>query len=328
MKRHLVAGLLCALCSVITMPASADAGDKATARRLFFEARAALEAKRYAEAAELFERSNRIHSAPTAALGLARARAGAGQLVAAYDAYSSAIAHGAPAGSPPAFHRAVEDAKLERAALEPRLPVVILRVRGPGDPKVSIDGREISTAALDVERFVDPGKHSVTARAAGFRPETRELEIAERERRELEIELLPLTRSAPLATKRAVSRSETRPAREPAAGSGSRTAAVILMGAGGAALAVAAVSGALYLSKKSEVDDGCEEIADGRFECRDPQSADAADQGRTYAWINTISLAIGVAAAGTGLTLYVIAGTPERSGALPQPVGARLQGRF
>ena len=101
--------------TLLAAPASAQSdADKATARNLFFEAKAAYDAGRYEEAAGLFERSNSIFPAPTAALGIARSLRDAGQLVRAHETYRAMIVAGVPEDASPAFKQALDAAKKDR----------------------------------------------------------------------------------------------------------------------------------------------------------------------------------------------------------------------
>src|SRR5262245_22948116 len=83
--------------------------DKTPARAPFRQAQQALTEKDYAGAADLFGRSDALVHAPTASLGIARAQAGLGKLVAAYETYTRIVREGLPPSASPAFVRAVDD---------------------------------------------------------------------------------------------------------------------------------------------------------------------------------------------------------------------------
>lgn len=137
MKSHslMIAPLLFALCaqSSIVHAQAADA-NRVAARALAFEANAALEKKDYATAAERFARADALVHAPTLLLGLARANVGLGKLVVAHGQYARIVREGVSPGSPAVFSRAVDDAKKELAALEPRMPAVTAEGKGPKEP--------------------------------------------------------------------------------------------------------------------------------------------------------------------------------------------------
>src|SRR5262249_8762546 len=149
--------------------AQSDA-DKATARALATEASDAFDRKDYATAADKFARADKLYHVPTLALGLARAQAALGKLVAAQETYTTIVREGPPPKANDAMLRAIEDAKKELAALEPRVPWVVLRIEGPSDPKVVLDGAPVSNATLGVKRAIDPGNHKLEASGEGFAP--------------------------------------------------------------------------------------------------------------------------------------------------------------
>jgi hypothetical protein len=257
---------------------------------LFFEARAAQEAGRYDEAAELFRRSNALFPAPTAALGLARALRDGKQLVAAYETYTSIVREGVPADASEPFVAAVATAREEKAALEPRLPAVILEVE-PDGALVRIDGIDVPAAALGVKRFVDPGERVVEASAAGHVAQRRTIRIAEGQVETVRIALEPVAVSPP----------------EPSdQGSGMRTAGIVIGSVGLASLVAAAVTGAMYLDRKAIVDERCVSVEGGR-QCPHPEGVTAAEEGRTLGLVNSITLPAGVAAVGVGAILFFVA---------------------
>jgi hypothetical protein len=312
----------------LSAPGQSDA-DRASARELFFQARAAFEAKDYARAAELFERSNQLYPAPTAALGLARSLAEAGKLVSAYERYRALAAMRVPSAASRPFKRAVTDAQSELAALEKRLPALVIHVRGSSQPTVTIDGETLPAAALGVKRFVDPGTHDVSATATGFARKTERVSVAEGEAREISIELRALPGSAP--PPQPPPRSATADARvEREDGmTGMQTAGLVVGGVGGVSLIAAAVTGGLYLSRKSTVDEHCTEVDEGQFECDEAAGPDAASEARTFGMINAATLVVGVLATGTGITLFVLGGRRERSVSLRAGVGQfSVGGRF
>lgn len=141
MKSHslIVTSLLFALFAQpsIVHAQAADAS-RAAARTLAFEANAALEKKDYATAAERFARADALVHAPTLLLGLARANVGLGKLTIAHGLYSRIVREGVSPGSPAVFARAVEDAKTELAALEPRMPPISVQESGAKEHPVAL----------------------------------------------------------------------------------------------------------------------------------------------------------------------------------------------
>jgi hypothetical protein len=78
----------------------------------------------------------------------------------------------------------------------------------------------------------------------------------------------------------------------------------VLWGVGGAGLALGAVTGVLFLAKKSNLEDKCP-----NQKC--PREADAQpdiDRYRLYGWLSGTGLGVGIAAAAAGTALYFIGG--------------------
>lgn len=254
MKRRLsVALLVCA--SLVPSLGAAQAqptdADIATARKLTLDGYAALEHRDYAQAESRFSRADTLFHAPTVALGLARARAGLGKLVGAQEAYSRVVHTTVPADASPAFLKSVEDARKELDALAPRVPSVILVVKGSNAPRVTLDGIEVPGAALGEQRPVDPGKHVVRATAPGFAASEATVTLAEGKTETVTLELKPgasgpLEVSGPLVTA---------PGGD-AATSGApprRSIGIAALSVGAASLVAGVATGAIGLSKQSDL---------------------------------------------------------------------------
>ena len=169
-------------------PAPPSVADKATARELAKEGTAALARKDYAEAADRFSRAGTLVHAPTLTLGLARAQVGLGKWLVALDLYNRILQEGSPAGSPPAFVRARQDARRDLDDLEPRVPSVVITVKGAAR-SVTLDGAPVPAVALGVKRPVDPGKHVIRAEGDGVLPAEVEVTVAERKVETVTLEL-------------------------------------------------------------------------------------------------------------------------------------------
>lgn len=147
-----------------------SAADKATARQLGLEGDDALSKKDFKTAEDKCKRADALYHAPTLTLCLARAQAGNGHLVGAQESYNRILHDGAPAGSPPAFVKAVEDARKEVDEVSARIAQVVVTVSGADNPTVTLDDQPFPNAALGVKRPVDPGDHVVKATAQGYKP--------------------------------------------------------------------------------------------------------------------------------------------------------------
>ena len=245
--------VLAALAAPSMAYAQVGDADRAAARALAFEANDALEGKDYAAAAERFARADALVHAPTLLLGLARADVGLGKLVAAHEAYARIVREGVPPKASPTLARAVDDAKRELAALEPRMPYVLIEAKGATDPHVELDGVSVPSVALGLKRMVDPGPRIVSATAEGFNRVEVKIEAVEGEIKTASLMLVPAPRAvvAPV-----VSPKPAPPSLAPAT-SPRRTIGFVTIGVGGAALIAGAVTGALALGRESELSSAC-----------------------------------------------------------------------
>ena len=84
-------------------------------------------------------------------------------------------------------------------------------------------------------------------------------------------------------------------------------------GVGLAALVVGGVTGGLTFAKKSTVDQHCQGTT-----C-DHDGKAAADSGKTFALVSTISIGVGVASIGAAVVLWFTAPHPAKPAALTAP---------
>ncbi len=209
---------------------------------------------------------------------------------------------GAEPSASRAFVKAVEDAKRELTALEPRLPTVTLKVSGAPNPEVTMDGAALPRAALGVKRFVDPGSHVVRASAKGYLPGETTFSVEEAGAASAQITLQrdpkypPIggAEESPPPTALAAPEAATAPPRTEAGGPpAKRTLGFVVGGLGIAGLAVAGVSGAMFLSKKSTAEEHC----NASRQC-DPDGVEAFGVAKTLGVVNTVALAGGIVALG------------------------------
>src|ERR1700722_16924400 len=134
--------------------AAPSASDRVTARALAHEGYEAETHGQYAEAADRFQRAEALVHAPTLELGLARAEVGLGKLVEAHETYRRIVREELAPGAPAPFAKAVEDARRELTAIEPRLAWVTIDVPGPppASVSVSVDGVSLPAAVLGIKR--------------------------------------------------------------------------------------------------------------------------------------------------------------------------------
>lgn len=327
----------CAIALAVAYPlnASADASDedRATARALAAEGHRALQRKDYQTAEDRFRRADLLVHAPTLVLDHARALIGLGRLADAYERYDLVLREGVTANAPWAWKRALKDAEREITALKPQVGWLTIRVRGPSEPTVTIDGKPVPGAGIGTRRPVDPGEHTIIASGSGY--QERQSQVLVEAGKEATVEL-------ELAAEEAVSLAEEAPPPPPPAAppvtresEPDRTLAYVAFGAGGVGLATGIVTGILALSTRSDILAGCPDL-----KCSPTNDAEYAryeDDRSRYRLLGTVSgvgFGVAIAGAATGIALLLTEGdgasSTEQARITPiiGPRGLGLQGSF
>lgn len=254
-------------------------------------------------------------------LGLARAQEGLGGLVEAEETYQRVIREPLPTDAPPAFVKAVEEAKREAPAVAARLAWVTLLVRGasvegPSAARVTVDAVSVPPAAIGVRRACNPGTHVARAFAPGFRSAAHAFAVNEGGAETIVLDLPPEPTARALAGAPA-----TTP--EPAP-SWHTTAGVVALSAGAVGLIVGGVTGGLALGRHASLSAEC---PDGR--CSTAHAGDV-DTYRTLADVATVATVAGVAAAAAGVVLLLTPAASHRPsvGIYAGPLAAGIAGKF
>ncbi|MCC6645486.1 MAG: hypothetical protein IT374_07955 [Polyangiaceae bacterium] len=306
----LVATTLSAAYPVAAAPSDAD---KAQARQLTQQGLDQLAKQDFSGAFQSFTKANKLYSAPTVELGLARSAVKVGRLVLAQEVYQRLSREQLPPGSPAAFVDAVRVAAKELAELAPRVPaltVQIVKPAGAKEPRVTVDGEPLSSAALGSPRPIDPGPHKVRAEADGMQAAEAEVIVAEGKRdASVTLTLQPLSGATPVAAPPAASPPPAAPP-EPAPASKGKThpGAYVGLGVGAVGVLVGAVFGLKAMGKKSDLNGAC---VDGKC----PPSAEGThDSFKSAATLSTIGFAVGVVGLGAG-TYFLVNGSTKGTGA-------------
>jgi len=313
----------------IAREARADVSDadRATARALARQGQAALEKHDFAVAADLFSRAGSLVHAPTLMLGEARALLAMNRLVNAHELFARILREGAPAGSPPPFAKAVAAARVEMEAMEPRIPTVVITVKGPSVPDVTVDGVPVPPAALGVSRPVDPGTHLVKGEGVGFAPGEATFLVAEGKSAEVTLDLVPIASAPNHPVGPASAGTTTDATTRPSPPSNMRRVLGYSgIGVGAAGIILGGVTGAMAVSKHSTLANLC---PDGH--CVD--EAGAIADYHTVATLSTVGFIAGGALAATGVVLVVTAPGKKPSGdatllPLIGPGFVGVEGRF
>jgi hypothetical protein len=313
-------------------------GDKATARQLTIDGYEALKKNDYAGAADRFKRADSLYHAPTITLGMARAQVGLGKLVTAQELYSRMVHEPLPPNASAGVTKAVEDAKRELEALSPRVPSVVINVKGTDASRVTLDGVDVPSAALGVKRPVDPGKHSIKATAAGFAPGEAIVSLLEGKSESVTIELKPgldtsappVVAALPVGVPPPLKPTEPTPVLGNAAPvspapdhveakrSTQETLGFVALGVGAAGLIVGGITGGLALGKHGDIIKSCPE-----GHCPLDQKASLQPEIDSYnsmCTISTIGFIAGGALAATGIVLMLTAPRAKATQATVSPV--------
>jgi hypothetical protein len=266
----------------------------------------------YAKARDLFQRAYTLVPAPTLALYEARALGKLGRLVEAEEAYMRAVRTRTDGNSPDQFRKAVGDAEIELVDLRPRIPKLTLVATGPGsqDPGASItlDGKPFPRALLGVETPIDPGEHELSAAAPGGKRVTSKVSIAEREHKNVVLDLpagsdpQPELAAAPRLVPQPLA-LPLAPSTTPATSSFLRPAAFAAGGVGVVGLATGMLAGVMASSRHTDAERLCPEQV-----CLDgSEGADAVRSFRSLRTVSTVGYVVGIVGVAAGVTLYLTA---------------------
>jgi len=135
----------------------------------------AFDAGKYAEAADLFERAERLLHAPPHLLYAARSHAKLGHLVEARELYLTLTREHLPANAPRPFRDAQQQGEKELAAIEPRLAYASVVVQGGSGAvgvRVTRNGEPVPAELLGLPAPVNPGEYTYQAFAEGMESTT------------------------------------------------------------------------------------------------------------------------------------------------------------
>ena len=279
--------------------------EKAAARAAAMEGVRALEDGRFQEAVDRLTRAEAVIHAPTHLLYLARAQVGLGKLISAQETYIKISREELAADAPRAFVEAKEKAAGELAALVPKIPNVKIDVVGApaADTAVTIDGAPMQSALIGLARPIDPGSHTIIAKAPGMASEPLTVTIAEGAKETVTLTLKPVAAAPPDPATPAASRvgppDETR-------SSGPPVITWVALGVG----AVGVVAGTVFVaqnhSKRNEADALCPSACPATKRSEIQKLDDDADSAATLAWIG---YGVGVVGLGAGAVLLLTSGS-------------------
>jgi hypothetical protein len=299
---------------------SAQAGaqtkeQKAGARAAADAGADAFDAGNYAEAADLFERAERLVHAPPHLLYAARAHTKLGHLVEARELYLTLTRERLPANAPRAFRDAQQAGEKELADVEPRIAYVSVVVQGEaaaGQVSVTRNGEPIAAELLGVPAPTNPGSYEYQASVEGMTSSVASIKVTEGSK---ETVLLTL-KGKPAAA----SSGSQAPSGGEASAAGSLQSSDASESSGGRPLLIGAIAGfgvavvggvvgGVFLSKSSDsaakadaMHAQCEPCTYEDKALIDPIDQDAASQ-KAIGIVGLVGAGVGLAA---GVTLLVL----------------------
>lgn len=173
------------------LQAQVSESQRAAARDLFKEGDALQRSGKIVEALDKFQRAQAVFDAPTNLVRIAECEAALGRLVESSEAYRSVLRVQLPAGSPPAFQAAVDQARAELAQVEPRVPRLVIEVQPAKIQgiELQIDGQNVPAALVGASMPLDPGSHRVLVSAPGYASAEQQVVLKEQEAKTLSLTL-------------------------------------------------------------------------------------------------------------------------------------------
>jgi hypothetical protein len=341
-----LAAFVTALACAAPALAEPSAADKATARNLMAEGRAARERGDANAALKAFSGADAIMHVPTTGLELARSQAAVKALVEARDTALHVVRLPEAANEPPPFHAAREAALALVKELDKRIPTLAIAVGGGATAQVTIDGVDVPAAELAQPRRLNPGHHTVQASFGGAATGgaksgsvDRQVDLAEGDAKRVSLEAPAVAGSAPppggqqapeaepaSAAEHADTASENPPPEAPS--SRMSPAGTVLtfggFGLAGVGLIAGAVTGLITLTTTSSIKSSGHCFGDT---CG-PEEHDRISSANTMATIANVSFAVagaGAVAGLVGLLLPKTSSQPPADDTATTPTTSRIE---
>jgi hypothetical protein len=295
--------------------ASAQPSDHVLGAEALFQAGRQDVARRdYVSARAKFDESYKLDPAVGTLINLADCEEHLGHLAAAWHLWREAaeqLAHNDE-------RRPVVMAR--RDGIDARVPRLTIRIPSgaPGTARVQRNGVEVPRALLDVPVPIDPGPTSLELAVPGRLPTRRQVQIAEAARETVELELgqpdttaptdgvndvvaIPVAPGSPSALTRTSPAVPDTASKFPA-----RLLGFVTLGAGGAALAVGAVTGGMAIAKHTDLEKECGKVCG-------PEQESERQRYYTLGTLSTVGFIAGGVLAAGGAVLVLTAPKPISS---------------
>ncbi len=310
--------------SLIAFTSGARAGDdssanRAAARELGIQGVLLAEKGKCGDAIEKLERAEKLFHAPTTLERLGECKVDVGRIVDGTEDLQRVVKEDLPPGAPAAFTAAKTRAAGVIKKATPRIAHLRVHVSAPSDakPSVTMDGNSYPDAALDGDRPVDPGTHSLAATADGMIKAETTVSLGDAESKAIELKLVRdpnATKPTPIPPPIA---DQPKPPPDdhdkhpppPPPQSPSHVPAYIAFGVGVAGVGVGAVTGVLALGKKSSLDTACGPSKTG---CPSTSQSDI-DSAKTFGTVSTIGFIVGGVGVAAGIVLLLTEGSSSNA---------------
>ena len=314
----------------------------AVAEQLFQEARILMKQGDFQAACPKLEASFTLDPALGTQLNLAACYEHIDRLASAWEHYRAVADRATQAGQ----ESRVEKARARAAAVEPRVPRLVVRVPDAAEmPGLVVMRGDTTLAAALYDRpiYVDAGEHHVHATAPGRQPLALAVRVSTGEERVVEVPLLaPVPAPVHVSDQPAPPGTPGRPpmdlghgdADASPAGNTRRTLAWMTGGTGAATLAVGLALG--WTAKQAWTDGGVPVCDPETWICDDDEAFARLENARTRARAANIAVGGGIALMAAGAVLYWTSretGEDARRArvvptAAPSELGVAVMGRF
>jgi hypothetical protein len=212
-------------------------------------------------------------------------------------------------------------------ALNARIPKILVK-RGAGAEyaTLSLDGVVLGSKSVNSALPVDPGPHSIDARAPGFNMFMTSFNIQEKEIKTIEVTLAKVTRVEQPAPGAETKPGATKPVSTTRTATKAPIAAYIVGGTGAALLVTSGVFFILQSGVRSDLDAAC-----GPDRACPSGTGGSISKGKLYTALADVTLAAGVVGVGVGAALFLTnkPKTVELAAAAPgAPFGMSVRARF
>jgi hypothetical protein len=310
-----------ALASVAQAGGDDSSANRAAARELGIQGVLLAEKGKCGDAIEKLERAEKLFHAPTTLERLGECKVEVGRIVDGTEDLQRVVKEDLPPGAPAAFTAAKTRAAGVIKKATPRIAHLRVHINAPSGTSASVmmDGNSFPDAALDGDRPVDPGTHSLAATADGMIKAETTVSLADAESKAIELKLVPdpnATKPTQIPPPPQQAADQPKPDDDhnkhpppPPPPSPSHVPAYIAFGVGVAGVGVGAVTGVLALGKKSSLDTACGPTKTG---CPSTSQSDI-DSAKTFGTVSTIGFIVGGVGVAAGIVLLLTEGSSSNA---------------